>query len=149
MKQTFITLVIAVCPLLSGFADEAPQPPPAPAIVTQFLGFSDTQAAQFQQLLQSLQAAVGGLQQQIGPKQQALESLLNTAQPDPATVGELLLEIHALQQQIGQALESYHEGFLALLTSDQKQKTQAVVQAVQLLPAVKAFAEVRLIEPPR
>ena len=148
MKQALMVLAIAVGPLLSGFADEAPQPP-APVIVAQFLGFSDTQAAQFQQLLQSLQATVGGLQQQIGPKQQALDSLLSTAQPDPATAGELLLEIHALQQQLGQALQSYHESFLALLTSDQMQKAHAVVQAAQLLPAVRAFAEVRLIEPPR
>jgi Spy/CpxP family protein refolding chaperone len=148
MKTAFIVLAIVVAPLLFGFA-EAPQPPPAPAIVAQFLGFSDAQAAQFQQLLQNLQATVGGLQQQIGPKQQALENLLSTAQPDPATAGKLLLEIHALQQQVGQALQSYHESFLALLTSDQKQKTQAVVQAAQLLPAVRAFAEVHLIEPPR
>ena len=149
MKQALMGLAIAVGPLLSGFADEAPQPPPGPVIVAQFLGFSDTQAAQFQQLLQSLQATVGGLQQQIGPKQQALDTLLSTAQPDPATAGKLLLEIHALQQQLGQALQSYHESFLALLTSDQMQKAHAVVQAAQLLPAVKAFAEVRLIEPPR
>ena len=149
MKQAFMAFVIAVCPLtFSGFADEAPQPP-GPVIVVQFLGFSDTQAAQFQQLLQTLQATAGGLQQQIGPKQQALVTLLSSAQPDPATVGKLFLEIHVLQQQFGQALQSYHESFLALLTSDQRQKTQAVVQAAQLLPAVKAFAEVRLIEPPR
>ena len=149
MKTAFMALAIVAAPLLFGLADEAPQPPPAPAIVAQFLGFSDAQAAQFQQLLQSLQATVGGLQQQIGPKQQTLDSLLSTAQPDPATAGKLLLEIHALQQQLGQAFQSYHESFLALLTSDQMQKTQAVVQAAQLLPAVRAFAEVRLIEPPR
>ncbi len=115
MKQAFMAFAIAVCPLLCGFADEVLQPP-GPVIVVQFLGFSDTQAAQFTQLLQTLQATAGGLQQQIGPKQQALVTLLS---------------------------------FLALLTSDQRQKTQAVVQAAQLLPAVKAFAEVRLIEPPR
>jgi len=150
MKQAIMALAVAVCPLftLSGFADEAPQPP-APAIVVHFLGFSDQQAAQFRQLLQNLQETAGGLQQQIGPKQQALDTLLSTAQPDPATVGKLLLEIHALQQQFGQTVQSYHESFLALLTPDQMQKTQAVVQAAQLLPAVKAFAEVRLIEAPR
>ena len=64
MKQAFMALAIGVFPLLSGFADE---PPPAPAIVAQFLGFSDSQAAQFQQLLQSLQATAGGLQQQMVP----------------------------------------------------------------------------------
>lgn len=151
MKQAFMAFAMAVCPLLtlSGFADEAPQPPPAPAIVVHFLGLSDTQAAQFRQLLETLQTTAGGLQQQIGPKQQVLDALLSTAQPDPATVGKLLVEIHALQQQFGQAVHSYHESFQALLTSEQMQKTQVVAQAAQLLPAVKAFAEVRLIEPPR
>jgi len=114
MKQALMALAIAVGPLLSGFADEAPQSPPAPVIVAQFLAFSDTQAAQFQQLLRSFQATVGGLQQQIGPKQQALDTLLSTAQPDPTTAGKLLLEVHVLQQQPGQALQSYHESFLAL-----------------------------------
>ena len=149
MKQAFIALAIAVCPCVSGFADEAPQAPPAPAIVVQFLGFSDAQTAQFQQLLQTLQASVGGLQQQISPKQQSLEILLNNAQPDPTAVGGLMLQIHALQKQLGQAFQAYHENFLALLTSEQKERAQAVAQAAQLLPAVRAFAEVRLIEPPR
>ena len=147
MKQAFMAFVITLCPLC-GFADEAPQPP-APVIVVQFLAFSDTQTAQFTQILQTLQATAGGLQQQIAPKQQTLDTLLNSAQPDAATVGRLLLEIHLLQQQFGQAVQTYHENFLALLTSDQKQKIQAVAQAAQLLLAVKAFAEVRLIEPPR
>src|ERR1700682_354970 len=103
MKQAFMALAIAVFPLtFSGFADEAPQPPPAPVIVGQFPGSSDTQAAQFKQLLQSLQTTAGGLQQQIGPKQQSLDTLLSAAKPDPATVGQLLLDIHALQQQLGQ-----------------------------------------------
>jgi Tfp pilus assembly ATPase PilU len=143
-----MALAIAACPLLLGFADEAP-PPPAPVIVAQFLGFAPTQASQFQQLLQNLQAAVIGLQQQIGPRQQALDSLLNTPQPDPAAVGGLLLEIHALQQQIAQALQTYHQNFQALLTSGQMAKTQAVIQASQLLPAVAAFTQVRLIDPPQ
>ena len=68
MKQAFMALAIAVFPLtFSGFADEARQPPPAPAIVAQFLGLSDTQAARFKQLLQSLQATAGTIEQQIGP----------------------------------------------------------------------------------
>ena len=60
-----------------------------------------------------------------------------------------MLQIHALQQQLGQAFQTYHENFLAMLTPEQKQRAQAVVQAAQLLPAVRAFAEVHLIEPPR
>lgn len=132
-----------------GFAAEEPQGPPAPVIIGQFLGFSDAQAAQFQQLLGNLQSTISGLEQQVRVRQQRLEALLNADPPDPASAGAVLLEIHALQKQAGRAFDAYHEAFLSLLSPEQKQKAQAVAQAAQLLPAVRAFAEVRLIEPPR
>jgi Spy/CpxP family protein refolding chaperone len=118
-------------------------------IVAGFLGFSEAQGAKFGQLLEALQTTVGPLQQQMMAQQKTLESVLSADQPDPAAVGKLILQIRAIQKQIGQALQAYHDGFLALLTQDQKEKTQAVVGAAQLLPAVKAFAEVRLLDPPQ
>jgi len=78
-----------------------------------------------------------------------MERLLNNDPPDPASVGALLLEIRTLQKQAGQILQSYHESFLALLTSEQQEKVRMVIQAGQLFPAVRAFAELRLTEPPR
>ena len=147
MKRMLIVLTIACTPFLARAQD--PQAPPAPVIVAGFLGFSDTQAAQFVKLLEGLQTSVGALQPQIVARQQALERLLSADQPDAAAVGKLVLEMRGLQKQVGQALQSYHDGFLALLTQEQKEKTQAVVGAAQLLPAVKAFAEVRLLDPPQ
>jgi len=139
-----IVLTIACAPFIA-----CAQEPPAPAIVAGFLGFTDAQGARFGQLLGALQASVGPLQQETMVQQKALESALSADQPDPASVGKLVLQIRALQKQVGQAFQAYHEGFLAMLTQDQKEKTQAVVGAAQLLPAVKAFAEVHLIEPPQ
>ncbi len=150
MRIASAVLAIALCQALAGLAAEELQgPPPAPVIVGQFLGFSDAQASQFQKLLESLQSAIGGLEQQMMSRQQRLDTLLGAETPDPAAAGALLLEIRALQKQAGRAFDAYHEAFLALLTAEQKQKVQAVAQAAQLLPAVRAFAEVRLIEPPR
>ena len=148
MKRILLVLAIGVGPWLSTSAAQESQPPPAPVIVAQFLGFSDAQAARFQQLLQSLQATVGGLEQQVKTRYEALERLLSQDRVDPASVGALLLELRALEKQAGLAFQAYHESFLALLTPEQKQKAAAVGQAAQLLPAVRAFAEVRLIEPP-
>ena len=144
MKRIWMVLTIACIPWLL-----PAQEPPAPAVVAGFLGFSDSQGTKFGQLLGALQTTVGALQQQIVPRQQALERVLSADQPDPAAVGRLVLEIRAIQKQVGQALQSYHENFLALLTQEQKEKTQAVVGAAQLLPAVKAFAQVRLLDPPQ
>ncbi len=147
MKRALLALTVCVYPWLSGLAQD-PQAPPAPMAVAQFLGFSETQAARFQELLQGMQAAIGGLERQMGARQQQLERLLSDDKTDPASVVGLLVQIRALQRQTGQAYQAYHENFLALLTPEQQEKARAVVQAGQLAPAVRAFAEVRLIEPP-
>jgi len=149
MKKVWLTLALAAGPWRSGLAAQDRQAPPAPVIAIQFLGLSETQAGRFQQLIQNLGAAVGGLEQQISLRQQRMERLLNNDPPDPASVGSLLLEIRTLQKQAGQILQSYHESFLALLTSEQQEKVRMVIQAGQLFPAVRAFAELRLTEPPR
>ena len=144
MKRILIVLTITCAPFVAHA-----QEPPAPMIVAGFLGFTDAQGARFGQLLGGLQASVGPLQQQMMVQQKALDTVLSADQPDPAAVGKLVLTIRALQKQIGQAFQSYHEGFLAMLTQEQKEKTQAVAGAAHLLPAVRAFAEVRLIDPPQ
>ena len=148
MKMALMVVAMAIGPWLSALVAQPPPGPPAPAVVIQFLQFSEAQAGQFQQLLMGLQAAIAPIEQQVSIRQQRLEGLLSAAQPDPAAIGALVLEIRTLEKQGQQALQSYHDGFLALLTPEQQQKTAAVAQAGQLLPAVKAFAEVRLIEPP-
>ena len=148
MRIALIALVLMGGPWLSQLRAQEPQAPPAPAVVAQFLGFSESQAARFVQLLQNLQAAVTPIEQQIVARQQQIEKLLNTEPPDPAAIGMLLVQIHALQKQAEHAIQGYHDGFVALLSLEQQQKTQAVTQAGQLLPAIRAFAEVRLIEPP-
>lgn len=143
MLKTLIVLVLAALALT------AQEQPPAPALVAQFLGFSDSQAAQFQKLLQNLQSSIGPLQQQAAAAQQSLEQLANSDNPDPAAIGARLLAIRAIQKQFQAALDSYHKLFAALLTTDQTQKVGAVSQAGHLLPAVNAFAQLQLIAPPQ
>ena len=143
MLKTLIVLVLAALALT------AQEQPPAPALVAQFLGFSDSQTAQFQELLQNLQSSIGPLQQQAAAAQQSLEQLANSDNPDPAAIGARLLAIRAIQKQFQAALDSYHKLFAALLTTDQTQKVGAVNQAGHLLPAVNAFAQLQLIAPPQ
>ena len=147
MKKAWMVLAVAVCLIVPAGAQEPP--PPAPLVVAQFLGFTDSQGEQFRKLLQDLQATVASLGEQMGPRRQRLEELLNSEAPDPLAVGAALLEIRAFEQQARRAMDSYHERFLGLLSAEQKEKVQAVVQAARLFPAVRAFAEVQLIEPPR
>ena len=143
MLKPLIVLVLAALALT------AQEQPPAPALVAQFLGFSDSQTAQFQELLQNLQSTIGPLQQQAAAAQQTLEQLVNGDNPDPAAIGARLVAIRAIQKQILAALDSYHKLFAALLTRDQMQRVEAVTQAGELLPAVNAFARLQLIAPPQ
>jgi hypothetical protein len=143
MLKTLATLIFAASALT------AQEPPPAPALVAQFLGFSNSQTAQFQGLLQNLQSTIGPLQQQAGTAQHSLDQLANSDNPDPAALGTRLLAVRGVQKQVQAALDSYHKLFVSLLTPDQMQKVQAVAQARQLLPAVNAFAQLQLLTPPQ
>jgi peptidoglycan hydrolase CwlO-like protein len=121
---------------------------PPPAVVASFLGFTEGQAAQFGELLSQFQTTVRPLQEQIATRQAQLDSLLNKSQPNPAEIGRLILEIHALQQQVAQAIESYQSGFAGLLTGEQREKVQQVAGASQLQPVVGAFVALHLVPPP-
>lgn len=141
-----LALVLLAFYALPVWGDDGPPSPPA--IVAQFLGFSADQAAQFQKMLENLQTTIQGLQPQMQAKQQEIEKLAGADSPDPAAVGKAFLDLRALQRQAGQAFDDYHKRFGALLTPDQMEKVQKVVQAGQLLPAVQAFGAVQLLPPP-
>ncbi len=154
MKKRFAIALLATGLLAVAGMAQAPPPgppeaPPPPAIVATFLGFTEEQAQQFRQLLEQREQAAHDLAQQLGSKQRELEQLVNSAAPDPAAVGRLLLELRALQQQAGQIVRAARERFVQLLTPEQKEKLGQVEQAAQLLPAITAFIAVQLIFPPR
>lgn len=144
MKALLMAGLIS-CPL--ALAD-SPAPPDPPAAVAQFLELTPEQAGQFRQMLDTLQKALQGFEQQVQDKQKNLQALLQADSPDDAAVGKAVLEIRAVEKQAGQALDAYHAQFGALLTPEQVGRVQAVQQAAALLPAVPVFVAVRLVEPP-
>jgi len=125
----------------------APCPPP-PAIVASFLNFSPAQTEQFEILLTQFQTDLNALQQQIVPRQQQLDALLSQPNPNPAQIGALVVQVHALQQQQGQVLQGYQTAFAGLLTQSQQQQAQLITAASQVQPAVGAFVALQLVPPP-
>ncbi len=148
MRKALITGFLALA-LSAALGAQEPPAPPAPVLVAQFLGFSESQATQLRGMLEELQGAIAGVEQQMRDRQQRLEQLLSAEPPDAGAIGAAMIEVRSLQRRAQSALESYHQRFLALLSPEQKEKVQAVIQASRLLPAVRAFAEIRLIDPPR
>jgi capsule polysaccharide export protein KpsE/RkpR len=112
------------------------------------LNFSSAQTEQFTILLTQFQTDITALQQQIAPRQQQLDLLLSQTNPNPAQIGVLVVQIHALQQQAAQVLQGYQTAFAGLLTPPQQQQVALVTAASQVQPAVGAFVALQLVPPP-
>lgn len=112
-------------------------------IVAQFLQLSPGQVSELQQLLQARQTALVPLFQTAQALIQQLGNLLNSG-GNPAQVGVLVIQIHALQQQMAQAQQAFLAQFVAILDAEQLQKLQAVQIAAQLQPILPAFQPIFL-----
>jgi hypothetical protein len=112
-------------------------------VVAEFLQLRTGQASQLEQLLQARQAMLVPLFQTAQSLIQQLGILLNSG-GNPAQVGVLVLQIHALQQQMAQAQQAFLTQFVAILDPDQLQRLQAVQVAAQLQPLLPAFQPIFL-----
>jgi len=112
-------------------------------VVAEFLQLRPGQVSELEQLLQARQSAIVPLFQTAQAKIQQLGILLNTG-GNPAQVGVLVIQIHALQQQMGQVQQSFLSHFVAILDVEQVQKLQAVQVAAQLQPILPAFQPIFL-----
>ena len=126
MLKTFMVLVLAALALT------AQEQPPAPALVAQFLGFSDSQTAQFQKLLQNLPGNIGPLQQQAARAQQSLEQLANSDNPDPAAIGARLAALYASGHQVPlNQLEGEFQGYSTAEASVAYAESLAAVEYIR------------------
>jgi len=126
---------------------QATPPPPPPVVVATFLDFTPGQATEFQALLGQFLGTLQVLKAQVNAREQVLQQLLSAPSPNPPLIGVVVLQIHALEQQQVQAVQSFQQAFVSLLAPDQLQKVQAVAQAAQLGPVVGAFQSLYLIPP--
>ena len=85
--------------------------------MAEFLQLRPGRVSELEQLLQARQAALVPLFQTA---LQQLGILLNT-DGNPAQFGILVIQIHALQQQMGQVQQSFLSHFVAILDTDQLQ----------------------------
>ncbi len=112
-------------------------------IVADFLQLQPGQVTELDQLLQARQATLVPLFQAAQALIQQLGNLLNSG-GNPAQVGAVVIQIHALQQQMAQAQQSFLSQFVATLNADQQQRLQAVQIAAQLQPILPAFQPIFL-----
>ncbi len=111
--------------------------------VAEFLQLRPGQVSELEQLLQARQTTLVPLFQTAQALTQQLAVLLNSG-GNPAQVGILVIQIHALQQQMAQAQQAFLTQFVAILDAEQLQKLQAVQIAAQLQPILPAFQPIFL-----
>jgi hypothetical protein len=112
-------------------------------VVAEFLQLQPSQVTELGQLLQGRQATLVPLFQTAQALIQQLGTLLNSG-GNPAQVGIVVIQIHALQQQMAQVQQSFLSHFVAILDADQLQRLQAVQLAAQLQPILPAFQPIFL-----
>ncbi len=112
-------------------------------VVADFLQLQPCQVSELDQLLQARQATLVPLLQTAQAVIQQLGTLLNSG-GKPTQVGAVVIQIHALQQQMAQAQQSFLGHFMAILDTEQLQKLQAVQIAAQLQPILPAFQPIFL-----
>ena len=123
----------------AGVRADAGELPPPIAFVSNFLQLSDVQTGALIGMIQSRDAAIRPIAEALEAKQQTLQSLLDTPNPDAAAVGTLMVEINAGQHQIAAIAQSAASSFAATLSDEQKQRVNFVHQAEQAAPVIPAF----------
>lgn len=127
----------------------AAQNPPARAALKEALGLSDQQMQQLLDLRKETAGDNRAVVEQIRSKRQELAALMQSANPDPAKAGQLLVDIKKLEDQRKARVEEFRTRALALLTAEQKQKLADLEKALTLTPAARQAAGLGLIAPPQ
>ena len=125
-------------------AEAADDPSTALQAVVRFLQLRPDQVEILQQLLQARQEAVAPLLQAIGEHERRLRELLESG-GTPPEVGQVVIELHALQAQVALVQQSFLANWENLLDPEQRQRLEAVRQAARLQPIVPAFRQLQLL----
>jgi Spy/CpxP family protein refolding chaperone len=139
-----------VLPLLAGavlFAQD-PSANPQPPDLKAFLNLSDSQIQGLVQLQQQKGQALQPAVQQAAQTQQKLQQILASPNPDPAAVGQLVIAMFALGQQVQQIAGTFQQQASNLLLDDQRTKLPPLQLALELQPAARQAVSLGLLNAP-
>jgi Spy/CpxP family protein refolding chaperone len=94
--------------------------------MAKFLGLSQQQQDQIRKLSEDRRGDRQVLWEKLKTNREAMQQALDSANPDPAAVGELAIEAHKLHQQMQALRDAEDKAIRDLLTPDQKVKFDAM-----------------------
>ncbi|MFB3777593.1 MAG: Spy/CpxP family protein refolding chaperone [Bryobacteraceae bacterium] len=146
------TVLLAQGPGRLGMRAAGTEARPALGAVKAALELSDQQVKQLFELRQEERQALQPLRQQVQEKRAALKEAREAANPNAATVGQLVLDLEKLAGQIRTLNEAYHAKALSLLTSAQREKLETLektsVPAQRARQATAGARALNLLPPP-
>jgi Spy/CpxP family protein refolding chaperone len=146
VRKSLLSLAFLLA-LAVPIAAQAPPPlggPPPEYVLKEVLGLSDQQLASFRDLAQARASAADALRRQLEDRQRALSHALSSPTPDPGAVGALVISTTSLQKQAGQIEAGFQNGFLGLLSDEQKSKLGFIQSVEAALRAAGALHQLGL-----
>ena len=146
MKKTCLAVVSLLLMMLHPPLVRADEGLPAPIVfVTNFLQLAPEQTSALITMIQTRDETLRPIAMKLATSHEALGRLIESPDADAATVGRLLLDIHATEKQAATVAQSAAASFEAILTPEQRGRLQFVRQAAQVEPAIPAFRAVGLL----
>lgn len=97
-----------------------------------FLDLTDAQIEDAKALLEDLAAELRPLGEEARALREELATLLGSADPDPAEVGALVIELHGIGDRMKAARDEFDAAFSALLTPEQLERWETLKEARRL-----------------
>jgi Spy/CpxP family protein refolding chaperone len=94
-----------------------------------FLELTEEQQAAARDIFEQRRPEIEAIHEQLRENRTLLRESLESGNPDPTAVGELVIEGHALRQKGRTLREKSREAFEGLLTPDQKRKLEMLEAA--------------------
>src|SRR5262249_15002202 len=141
MFKRFLMIAVAVT---FPIALAAQEPPPI-AVVAHVLTLSDDQIHALGEFLQARGEALRPAAEELQKHQQALEQQLQSETPDAQTVGQLLIEMKTIQEQIQRAIGDSNKALDDILNDEQRTRLEQIRGAAGACGVVPAFKAIGLL----
>ncbi len=143
--STALLVALACSPLLAQFPDGMTDDDTSPQIVARFLELTPEQRQEWRAIRRTANGAIRPLAQDLRTTEEALRAFLESDDPDATEIGNLLLAVHSLKQQIHGIVAQSVADFEAILDAEQTARLQALRRAAPLCRLVPAFRDVHLL----
>lgn len=153
MLRKRLTVLAAFLLVASGgaSAQEPPRPNPRPSpdeAVKTILDLSDAQLQEIKDLRASFLEQQKEIGSQLRVLQQKRREILQSSPPDAVALADLLIREENLRKQIQDENKAFRDTALNLLTASQKEKVEAIQEALKLVRDAGPLARFGLIEGP-